>query len=79
MVKQTVTGRQRRYLVAGAYVTISAVASLAFFLAARAKGATTTDLYLGLVWVFALSAIVSASLLPPLFERWQRRTTTAGS
>ncbi len=77
MAKRTVTGRRRRYLVAGSYVTISAAASLAFFLAARVKGATTTDLYLGVVWVFALSAIVSASLIPPLLEKLERRTTRA--
>jgi|GEM_PF-4553488 len=63
------SGRKRRYLTAGAYLTISAVSSFLFYLAARFRGASGTDTYLGVVWVFALAAIVSASLLPPLLER----------
>jgi len=66
---RTLIRRKKRYLTAGAYLTISAVSSFLFYLAAGVKGASGTDTYLGIVWVFALSAIVSASLLPPLLER----------
>ncbi len=66
---QKMSGRKRRYLTAGAYLTISGVSSFLFYLAARLRGASGTDTYLGVVWVFALSAIVSASLLPPLLQR----------
>ncbi len=72
-MEKKLTGRGRKYLVAAAYVVISAGASALFYLGARLKGSATTDAVLGVVWVFALSAIVSASLLPPLLERRERR------
>ncbi len=69
------TRRKRRYLTLSAYLTISALSSFLFYVAADLRGASSTDTYLGIVWVFALSAIVSASLLPPLLERKLGRPT----
>ena len=77
MAGRKVTARKRRHLVVAAYLAISIAASVLFYAAARAKAATATDSLLGVVWVFALSAIVSASLLPPLFERLKQRSEAA--
>jgi len=77
MAGRKVTARKRRHLVVAAYLAISTAASVLFYAAARAKAATATDSLLGVVWVFALSAIVSASLLPPLFERLRQRSEAA--
>ena len=77
MTARKMTGRKRRSLVAVAYLAISAAGSLLFYVAARAKGATNTDTLLGVVWLFVLSGIVSASLLPPALERWQNRRARA--
>ncbi len=73
MTGQLTTGRWRRYVLTAAYLSISSMASALFYLAARAKGASVTDTYLGVVWVFALSGIVLASILPDLVQRRIRR------
>ncbi len=72
---QGMSRRKRRYLTAAAYLVISGVSSSLFALAASGKGSSTTDIGLGVVWVFALSAIVSASLLPQLLERKFRKAS----
>ena len=77
MTTRKMSGRKRRSLVAATYLAISAAASLLFYVAARATGSTTTDTLLGVVWVLVLSVIVSASLLPPVLERWHARRTRA--
>ena len=77
MAGRKVTARKRRHLVVAAYIAVSTAASVLFYVAARAKAATATYSLLGVVWVFALSAIVSASLLPPLFERLRQRSEAA--
>ncbi len=77
MAGRKVTARKRRHLVVAAYLAVSTAASVLFYAAARVKAATATDSLLGVVWVFALSAIVSASLLPPLFERLKHRSEAA--
>ena len=61
-----------------AYLGLSMAASLLFSSAAIASGATPTDTALGFVWVFALSGIVSASLLPPLLDRRRREADATG-
>jgi len=77
VTRRNPSGRKRRSLVAATYLAISAAASLLFYVAARATGSTTTDTLLGVVWVLVLSVIVSASLLPPVLERWHARRTRA--
>jgi len=68
----------RRGVVVLAYLGLSMASSLLFSSAAIARGATPMDTALGFVWVFALSAIVSASLLPPLLDRRRRRILETG-
>ena len=77
MTTRKMSGRKRRSLVAAAYLAISTAASLLFYVAARATGSAATDTLLGVVWVLVLSVIVSASLLPPVLERWHARRTRA--
>jgi len=73
---RSMTGRKQRYVTAAAYLGIAALSSVLFALAAKYRGASGTDTYLGIVWVFALSAIVSASLLPPLLGKKLGRATS---
>lgn len=76
MTTRTATGRKRRYVTAAAYLGVSSAASALFYLGARAKGASSTDAYLGIVWVFVLSAIVLASILPDFLQKRMRKATT---
>ncbi len=53
-----------RYLIAALAMTVI------FYAAAVIKGGySSSDITLGAVWVFALSAIISASVLPRFFNK----------
>lgn len=49
--------------------------ALLFLLGALQKRAPPPELALGVLWVFALSLIVSASILPPILKRRASRAT----
>jgi len=62
------TGARKRLAVV-LYLLLATLSSAAFVVAATLRGSLDSDRVLGAVWVFALSAIVAASLVPPLLER----------
>jgi len=63
----------RKTAMVGSYLLISLIASSLFYLSALSTGVSSADAYLGIVWVFVLSAIISASLLPQMMKKIPRK------
>ncbi|MEK7653646.1 MAG: hypothetical protein AAB358_04170 [Patescibacteria group bacterium] len=51
------------------YVSISVISTVLFYLGAAAIKAPGSDILLGIIWVFFLSLIISASIVPRLFKK----------
>lgn len=52
-----------------AYVSISIAAAALFYAGAASISASQSDIILGIIWIFSLTMIISASIVPPLLKK----------
>ena len=55
------------------YIAISALSAALFYFGAVIADAQRSDIILGIIWVFFLSLIISASIVPRLFKKRSTR------